>query len=264
MQSTAQPAGGCPARRPPGAGAFTLVELMVVISILILLATLLIPSLLAVVQETKTVSCLAQLFSISKAMENYSGNNRGFVPRNCEATAPHVLFAAKFLPYVGGPPIPLEEDLNWDYVYDKLSETDIFRCPAVSNEDYVLTYATNAVPFGDFADTNTYPAVGTDAEAASQLGRLPGPASEVAYIVEANLGIMDIKEFPKYDVWHSDQMTFNGDSKMESAHSIKGGDGRHQGSTTVLFFDGTARRRTLKPETFGVRLFNPLDTRWDY
>lgn len=265
-------AGRRPFRRRGPDGGFTLVELMVVVAILTLLATLLIPSLLRILHHAKTLKCLTQLSSIAKAVENYAGSNGGYIPRSCEdgAGSPHVLFAAKLLPFVGGPPIPLEEDHDWKYIYDKLKDVNIFRCPAITDEDYVLTYATNAVPFGELGPLgHDYPKVGTEAEAASQQGRLPGPASEIAYIVEANLGEMGPKEFAKYDIWEPDHMTFNGSNKLETPRSIKSSDGRHQGETTVLFFDGTARRRVIfdgmeiKPNNYSVKMFNPLDRTWD-
>lgn len=265
-------AGRRPSRRRGPDGGFTLVELMVVVAILTLLATLLIPSLVRILQRAKTLKCLTQLSAIAKAVENYAGSNGGYIPRSCEkeANSPHVLFAAKLLSFVGGPPIPLEKDHDWDYIYKKLKDVNIFRCPAITDEDYVLTYATNAVPFGELGiNGNDYPANGTGAEAASQPGRLPGSASEIAYIVEANLDEMLKDEFEKYDIWKPDHMTFNGPDKLETPRSIKSDDGRHQGETTVLFFDGTARIRVIfdgteiKPNNYSVKMFNPLDRTWD-
>jgi len=240
-------------------GAFTLVELLVVILIIGLLATLLTPSLIRVTQSARTVKCLSQLGNIAKAAESYSANNMGVVPRGCDATAGHGLFAARFLLYLGKPHVPLDKDQDWDFVYQRLQGTTVFRCPSVEKDTYVLTYVTNAVPFEYYNQNNSYPTTSSGAAASSQMARLPGAAAEIAYIIEANLNVLGIKDFPEYDVWKPDHMTFNGQTVKSSPRSIHAVDDRHQGDVNILFFDGNARTRKLKYTEVPVTLFNPLD-----
>lgn len=60
---------------------FTLVELLVVISIVALLLTLLLPSLSRARGQAKLVRCGANLHQLAAAMEMYASSNRGWFPR---------------------------------------------------------------------------------------------------------------------------------------------------------------------------------------
>ncbi|MCA9252106.1 MAG: type II secretion system protein [Phycisphaerales bacterium] len=70
--------------------AFTLVELLVVISIIALLIAILVPSLKKARDQTKRVVCSANLRSISQAMLTYAVENNDIVPPNQGAEPSYV------------------------------------------------------------------------------------------------------------------------------------------------------------------------------
>jgi len=247
-------------RRRPGRRGFSLIELLVVIGVISLLATILTPNLMSIAHRARATKCLAQMHNMAKAVESYSGHNRGFVPQSCDQGAKHPLFAAKLLPYLGGVSVPKVDEFDWDIVHEALKEVTLFRCPGVTDEDYVLSYVTNAVPFEYYGQNNSYPGDASEASVASQLARLPGSAGEVAYLVEGNLNLLGPKDFNLYDVWEPADMTFDDSGPTYDPHSLESEDNLHQGWINVLFYDGNARPRELKWETFPGTIFNPLDT----
>jgi prepilin-type N-terminal cleavage/methylation domain-containing protein/prepilin-type processing-associated H-X9-DG protein len=66
--------------RSTGAGAFTLVELLVVIGIISILIAMLLPALNRARQQAQTVSCLSNLRQVSMALMMYAQENKGSLP----------------------------------------------------------------------------------------------------------------------------------------------------------------------------------------
>jgi prepilin-type N-terminal cleavage/methylation domain-containing protein len=63
-----------------GHSAFTLVELLVVVSIIALLVSIMLPSLKMARERSKQTKCMANLRSIGGAIQTYSAENRGWFP----------------------------------------------------------------------------------------------------------------------------------------------------------------------------------------
>ena len=93
--------------------AFTLIELMVVVSIIAVLISILLPSLGAAREQAKIVKCAAQMRQLGLGTRYYSADNNGWIPGNYypggsdgSQETPHVLAAEVIARYLGGPPGP--------------------------------------------------------------------------------------------------------------------------------------------------------------
>ena len=69
-----------PTPRAPAARAFTLVELLVVVSIIALLISILLPSLCSARQQTKNLVCLSNLRTLGQGVMTYSADYKGRLP----------------------------------------------------------------------------------------------------------------------------------------------------------------------------------------
>ncbi|MCP4248371.1 MAG: prepilin-type N-terminal cleavage/methylation domain-containing protein [bacterium] len=69
-----------PTHRVPAGRAFTLVELLVVISIIALLISILLPSLCSARQQTKNLVCLSNLRTLGQGVMTYSADYKGTLP----------------------------------------------------------------------------------------------------------------------------------------------------------------------------------------
>lgn len=105
--------------------AFTLVELLVVVSILAFLLAILLPSLRRARNQAKTAICMNHLRELGHFTALFNGENHDRMPRSM-----HSAFAAGTMPwgyafytYAAGKPF-VEENENWTRVFNKQ-----YRCP---------------------------------------------------------------------------------------------------------------------------------------
>ncbi len=79
----------CGHARRHGRGAFTLIEVLVVVAIIALLISVLLPSLRQAREQARTVTCAANMRTSSQAMTLYAASNRDFFPYDhSQATSP--------------------------------------------------------------------------------------------------------------------------------------------------------------------------------
>lgn len=91
---------GLPIRR--GQGAFTLMELLVVVGIIAVLIGLLIPALTNVRQKTDQVRCLSNLRELGAMFHSYAADNNGMLPAPASpATDTKAYWRWQLLPYMG-------------------------------------------------------------------------------------------------------------------------------------------------------------------
>ena len=120
-------------------GAFTLVELLVVIGIIALLIAILLPALSRARKQGQWAVCLSNMRSIGQAMLLYSNDNRGYLPR--PASGANGAFQDDFInwlqpPAYAGQTFPFNDSClakHLNLQNDKLKA--IFRCPADVPDD---------------------------------------------------------------------------------------------------------------------------------
>jgi prepilin-type N-terminal cleavage/methylation domain-containing protein len=75
-------------------GAFTLVELLVVIGIIAILVGILLPALNRARAQAKLVQCAANMRMIGQAIINYCADNKGYLPEHAYSDAPYQALVA--------------------------------------------------------------------------------------------------------------------------------------------------------------------------
>jgi len=149
----------------PGAAAFTLVELLVVMGIIAMLAGLLLPALAGAREKAKVVRVHAELYGIGLALEMYSADHAGKLPPvrvNCNSDLmthwcelPIELANEHYLPHrnQGGLEADLEDVFNPGHTYKYAAPgPELLNGRAAGN--YSLWVPTNAPP--DMAGGGTY------------------------------------------------------------------------------------------------------------
>jgi len=91
--------------------AFTLMELLVTVTIIFILLGLFAPSVMKVKEHSKSISCLSNIRQLSIATQLYSmeDSDQSF----------------------SGKQTPQDQNLNWLFPY--AGSTDVFRCPSLRN-----------------------------------------------------------------------------------------------------------------------------------
>lgn len=276
-----------PANRAHGRPAFTLIEVLVIVAIIVLLLSLTV-SWLAVGLESSRVGpgasrslrrarleqsaasrslrrarleqCISNLHQMGVAAAAYAADNNAYVPRAAHPTeVARYQFAACLSPYINGKTCTDAEKQNWPFVYQFLKGEEVFLCPAVDQttsggEPYVLNYITNGHDHAYYSKTGQYHAQGAPASRLMDLPRSPG---EILYIVEFNPAYYEPKSFTVYDVFRWHHMPFDGLTPNGSPRMIRADDTRHDGKTTILHFDASAETCKLDPYEIPVTLWNP-------
>jgi prepilin-type N-terminal cleavage/methylation domain-containing protein/prepilin-type processing-associated H-X9-DG protein len=105
--------------------AFTLVEVLVVISVITILMSILLPSLGKVRSNAKRTYCMSNLKQIGIAFKTYLDDNQDIMPPACEF--PSLVTDPNDLGY--RPPIT-------KFLLPILNDKEVFRCPADTQFDY--------------------------------------------------------------------------------------------------------------------------------
>lgn len=127
-------------RTPHG---FTLVELLVVISIIAVLLAVLVPAMNKAREQSKRLICRTKLKQIGYAINLYAENNNNFMPGAMEVWIPRYGRFAYYWHETIGP--YLSESASWRTEDGKLIPQEIYRCPSVSRGDTSkhFSYAMN-------------------------------------------------------------------------------------------------------------------------
>lgn len=211
--------------------AFTLVELLVVISIIALLLSILLPALTLARSQAQATKCASNLRNLSQAMLMYSHDNKGWIPRDYSVGGgiKNVLWAGLIARYLdsGFPEIDL---LRADYdaaVKPSFARIGVFRCPAFADRRQMLCYVLNAYPAGSAGG----------AGAGAPMTRMTDlrPPAEIVLLADC-ADTLSIETFDHHDVWHIDHLPKGNDPRLLN-------DRRHQGRINLAMSDGHMETR---------------------
>ncbi|HQE26771.1 MAG TPA: prepilin-type N-terminal cleavage/methylation domain-containing protein, partial [Phycisphaerae bacterium] len=138
---------------------FTLIEVLVVVAIIALLISILLPSLAAARAQSRTTLCLANLHQAGIAINTYSVENKGYVPRGGNVdnyfskTSPEVHWTAVVLRQLGSNMSGIVAAANRDgkllsqLLWEAMKKQPVFHCPERASEasaDEAVSYCVNA------------------------------------------------------------------------------------------------------------------------
>jgi len=253
---------------------FTLVELLVVISILALLIAILLPSLSTARKQAKALLCASNLRSQGQAMQMYANEYQGVIPSQVFLKQ-NLPFAVPLL-WMMGYPI----DTKSDYA-EQFRKIDIIQCPTFPKDNYdvigrklgdmPLDYVSNGFPKRYVPDPvvdNLLPA--PDLSASWFPGKSPYKPlmlssirniAGIIFVTEAHRGqrpgpnsswriqVDGPYPFPYHDVWRGSHLPRGTQPRIAN-------DQRHPAGINMVFYDGHVEVR--RPEALvETDFYNP-------
>ena len=220
-------------------GAFTLVELLVVIGIIAVLLALLMPALGAARNQANTIKCASNLHAIGRAMQQYANDFKGKIPRGYHYDnwyrSGHILWAEALSRYVNHPVEVADVSPARDPVMARLfRQIDVYQCPSFPNDEQPLDYVSNSWTGGGDTD-----------DAAIVVTKVPR-SSEIIFLTEAS-ATRPTELFIYHDVWDPSHLPTTGPTGyyvQPEARVLN--DGRHRGRINLLFLDGHASTKMFK------------------
>jgi prepilin-type N-terminal cleavage/methylation domain-containing protein/prepilin-type processing-associated H-X9-DG protein len=211
--------------------AFTLVELLVVISIIALLMGVLLPALTAARKMAQATVCRSNLKQIGLAANFYAEAWNFFIPRGTSGLSK--TWFQLFMPYLSQRPI------GNDYRNVKM-----YRCPSYPNRNQTVCFVVNGWEFASPGDT-----IGHAVDNPTRMFGLKKLDTKV-YLADNEDGPWrDIltqegdQGWDMCDVWHTNQLASNTNALQDSANGRRVARTRHsQGKARpgchYLFLDG--------------------------
>lgn len=223
------------AQSPPGAhSAFTLIELMVVVSILALLLAILLPSLGRARAASRGVACLSNLRQLGIAAHMYADVHRGAI-------------VDSGLPHGGLPSVPGKESESWFHTMSREYKNKLVaRCPSDSSPYWDqdlpgtspparrrVSFAINDYLTGDLNGWLDY----------NRRERIKRPTGTILLVELAEEG-----SWAASDHIHAELWLFNPRAEAERQVALD----RHLGKANYVFLDGHAEP-LLFERTYALR-----------
>lgn len=127
----------------PARLAFSLIELMVVLAIIVILAALMLPVLKRAKEEARATACLGNLHQIGLALQVYVQENNNRLPVMRDAPTDPAVLATNTFPTIN------------KVLFAQLGNTNVLRCPSDLQQLFETTgssYAWNSLLNGEDAD----------------------------------------------------------------------------------------------------------------
>jgi|WetSurMetagenome_2_1015567.scaffolds.fasta_scaffold75369_1 prepilin-type N-terminal cleavage/methylation domain-containing protein len=238
-------------------GGFTLVELLVVITIIAILVALLFPIIGAAINSAKETVCRNNMGQLAKVIQAYADDNDGAFPFVGVAvgTATQRRPSANDWLYVGNTPGPTNVDSGVLYRNKKVGSRDVFYCPVDLDNglNRTSTTAIRLVVSGSSRSPTSFAINGsiTYGNASNGGGDVAPPASLLVF-KDGQRHVRKISDFDPQDfmfIEESDDSTWNNAYITSNSSLFKLTD-RHRGGGHVACMDGHVEWMT--PDTYNA------------
>ena len=234
---------------------FTLVELLVVVAIIGILASMLLPSLSKARAAAQLKVCMSNQRQIGMAAQMYANTYNGLVIGDFNnENQTDLFFASKYLVFITDD--EYTGALNYTDMSNRFRATGAYQCPS-TKLDVALDYTVNSVDTEHYRTDNSYRGV-----LAHNLSNFPKSLDQIGYLVEANnqRAYDQGNYYHLWDIFSPNKFTFNstgGTNSETDSRSMHYLDMQHLGKMNMTFFDGHSETLHIRKGGYTFGLFNP-------
>jgi prepilin-type N-terminal cleavage/methylation domain-containing protein/prepilin-type processing-associated H-X9-DG protein len=219
-------------------GAFTLVELLVVVAVIALLVAILLPSMAAARERAQRVKCMTNLRSLAAADLQYANDYNGYIKRNSGQTEGPTTFYLiaqnQRIPLISATWPGGSGGFESQYAV-AFSKIKWMNCPSFPKSPWAIGYIANGF---DPATSREVPYL--------KVASLPRP-SEVCNFTEANTNL-PVDNFEVYDIWDPGHLAINLSTPVTAGSTVGRccSDDRHRGLVNLSYYDGHVDNKKYK------------------